>query len=308
MIRRFFILSLLALQACAQPGPAPQDAPQERVSVQTITLNVAWRAELPVTVVAPKDAAGPLPVALFSTGALSSPEKYMALLKPWAEAGYVVIAPLHVDAESWVGIRPDNPSDGLAWRMRDMREVVNGLPQLEAQTGLSFDTAKVAATGHSFGGMVAQILGGAKPGPLAGDIGALPALPISAVVAISPPGPIPNYIEAAGWSQMTAPQLLTTGNKDIVPGIAPEWAKHLGGHLAHEGQSWSLVKDGVDHYFGNVIGRTEYPGPPQQQQFDETVLASTLFLDAFVRGEEKSMRQFTSASTGNPERLGLNGK
>lgn len=307
MLRRFFLFGLLALQACASTGSAPQVA-QQGASVQTVILNVAWRAELPVTVVMPPDAEGSLPVVLFSTGALSSPDKYMALLKPWAEAGYVVLAPLHVDAESWVGIRPDNPQDGLAWRMRDMREMVDALPQLEAKTGATFDTAKVAATGHSFGGMVAQILGGAKPGSLAGDIGPLPALPIAAIVAISPPGAIANYIEADGWSQMIVPQLVTTGTKDTLGEFLPKWQGHLGGHLAHPGQSWSLVKEGVDHYFGNVIGRTEYPGPPQRQQFNETLLATTLFLDAFVKSDKAAMRQFTSASKGMPERLGLNGK
>lgn len=310
MIRRIFLLAVLALQACASTSSTPALQPERpQTSVQTITLDAPWRGTLPVTIVAPANAEGPLPLILFSTGALSSPDKYMAMLEPWALAGYGVVAPLHVDSEAWTGAKPEQPTQGLAWRLRDFTRLVEALPTLERQTGLTFSTARVAATGHSFGGLIAQILGGAKPGSRAGDIGPLPALPIAAVIAVSPPGPIPDYIEAAGWAQMQVPQLLTTGTGDVVQMIAPKWQNHLAGHEAHPSISFALVGEGVDHYFGNVIGRTEYPGPPQQAQFEEMVGASRLFLDAFVRGDVTMMGLFMSRATRGPaDRVGLNAK
>lgn len=310
MIRRFFLLAVLALQACASTSSSPSLQPAAaQTSVQTIALDAAWRGTLPVTIVAPANADGPLPLILFSTGALSSPDKYMAMLKPWALAGYIVVAPLHVDSEAWTGAKPAQPTEGLAWRLRDFTRLVDALPALERQTGLTFDTGRVAATGHSFGGMIAQILGGAKPGSRAGNIGPLPALPIAAVVAVSPPGPIPDYIEAAGWGQMQVPHLLTTGTGDVVQMIAPEWQDHLAGHQAHPSVSFALVGEGADHYYGNVIGRTEYPGPAQQAPFDEMLVISKLFLGAFVRGDEVMMSLLMSrAARGPAERVGLNAK
>lgn len=308
MLRRFFLFSLLALQACASTNYAPALAPNKTMT-QVIAIDAPWRGGLPVTVVAPLQSDAPLPVVLFSTGAFSSPDKYMALLEPWAQAGYAVLAPLHVDAESWTGKKPEKPQDGLTWRMRDFNALVDAIPLIAEQSGLALNPAQTAATGHSFGGMVAQILGGAKPGDAAGDIGRLPAIPVSAIVAISPPGPIANYIGPDGWSHMQAPQLLTTGTADIVPQIAPEWQKHLGGHDAHPSISLSLVAQGADHYYGNIIGRTEYPGPPQQAQFDEMVTKSRLFLDGFVRADIVLMSLFVSGATrGASDRVGLNAK
>lgn len=270
-----------------------------------VELEAPLRGALPVLALIPIDSAGPLPIVLFSTGAFSSPEKYGALLEPWAESGYAVLAPLHVDAERWTGARPKDQRDGLKWRMNDMRTLVAGLSQVEAQIGIDLDESRVAATGHSFGALVAQILGGAKMGPFAGDIGARPDLPIAAVIAVSPPGPIPDYIDAAGWAQMRAPQLLSTGTIDIVPMMAPQWQAHLAGHAAHSGDSWALVLEGVDHYFGNIIGRTEYPGPPQSDQFAQLLPYTKQFLNAFVRDRPAALKAFNTAPQSAEPMVGL---
>jgi len=305
MKRSFFLLIALVFSACA-PTQAPQTPAQDQsaqavsaaptqssaartpIRTQVVTLRAPLRQTLPVTVILPSKKRSALPIILFSTGAFSSPEKYTALLNAWAQHGYGVLAPLHVDSEAWTGTKPADQRAGLAWRMNDLRVVVDSLDQLEAATGADFDEARVAATGHSFGALVAQILGGAQVGPVGGDIGALPAVPISAIIAISPPGSIPNYIDASGWANMQAPQFLTTGDKDVVPMMAPEWQAHLAGHQAHPGPSWALAQAGVDHYFGNVIGRTEYPGPPAQAQFKEMVTQSLIFLDAFLAGNRQA--------------------
>lgn len=307
MMRRTLLLCLFAVAACA---PTPDTAllaptPDARATiVQTVTLDALWREGLPVVVVAPGTVDGPLPVVLFSTGAFSSPQKYMALLKPWAEAGYAVLAPLHVDSEAWSGPRPADQADQLSWRIQDIAEIMRNLPVIERETGLALSADALAATGHSFGGLVAQVLAGAT----AGNVGPLSEIDVDAIVAISPPGPIPGYIEASGWAKMAVPQLLTTGTGDVIPNFVPEWTGHLGGHIAHPGESWAQVGEGADHYFGNVIGRTEYPGPPQNAQFDEMSAATLLFLDAYIKGNDAAMMTLMSAPQGSAARVGLTRK
>ncbi|MEO0412567.1 MAG: hypothetical protein AAF221_12090 [Pseudomonadota bacterium] len=292
------LLAACTLAACAGYGNTPPERVQYSAATATVTLPSDRRGSIPASVYYPSGAKGPVPVVLFSTGAFSSPEKYDALLTAWAQAGYAVLAPLHVDSERWQGPRPAKQTEGLAWRRLDFLAVAGGEVAIEQAIGVDLDMTKVAASGHSFGALIAQVLGGAKPGPMAGSIGSVTPFAVSAIVAVSPPGPIPRYIEPAGWAQMTAPQLLTTGTLDIVPQMAPEWTAHLGGHRAHTGDSWGLVQTGVDHYFGNVIGRTEYPGPPQQAQFEQMVEISTDFLNEFLRGDASDTSRFQSAPTG----------
>lgn len=291
-------LLICAFAACAGYGSAPQGTAQRSAETAIVTLPSDRRGSIPVHVYYPSAQAGPLPVVLFSTGAFSSPEKYEALLKPWAQAGYAVLAPLHVDSERWQGPRPAKQTEGLSWRRLDFLAVAGGESMIEQAIGADLDMTDVAATGHSFGALIAQVLGGAQPGPMAGSVGTATPFAVSAIIAVSPPGPIPSYIEPAGWSQMTVPQLLTTGTADIVPQMAPQWTAHLAGHRAHSGDSWGLVQTGVDHYFGNVIGRTEYPGPAQQAQFDQMVEISTEFLGEFLRGDTPPSSRFQSAPQG----------
>ncbi|MGD1954599.1 MAG: alpha/beta hydrolase family protein [Sphingomonadales bacterium] len=302
MRTRLVFLFILALSACAEhntpvadlskivPAAGPRD-----IRVSTVDLVSDRRDTIPVMIWHPgQDGATSeaLPVVLFSTGAFSSPEKYDALLKRWAQAGYAVLAPLHVDSERWTGPKPEKQTEGLAWRRLDMIATIDAIEQIEMEIDQALSISEVAAAGHSFGAMLAQVLGGAQPGPLAGPIPRVVPVSVAAIIAISPPGPIPGYIEQAGWARMDAPQLLTTGSADIVPQMVPEWQLHLAGHYSHSGKSWALVQQGVDHYFGNVIGRTEYPGPPQTEAFDEMVDITTAFLEAHVRRDAAAMATF----------------
>ncbi|MEM7568981.1 MAG: hypothetical protein AAF337_04225 [Pseudomonadota bacterium] len=299
MTRFFPLLLALIIAACAQQAAqVVQEPASYTVASKVVTLPSDRRSSIPVSVYYPQGATGPLPVVLFSTGAFSSPEKYEALLKPWAQAGFAILAPLHVDSERWEGPRPAARSEGLAWRRLDFLAAAGAESMIEQSIGADLDLSRVVAAGHSFGGLIAQVLGGAQPGPMAGTVGRGTPFEVVALLAVSPPGPIPTYIEADGWAMMSAPQLLTTGTADIVPQMAPQWDAHLGGHRAHLGESWALVQADVDHYFGNVIGRTEYPGPAQQAQFDEMVIISTDFITAYLRGSDQAMARFKAAPKG----------
>ncbi|TRW14450.1 alpha/beta hydrolase family protein [Glacieibacterium frigidum] len=217
----------------------------------------------------------------FSHGALSAPWKYAALVEPWAAAGFEVLAPLHVDSSD----HPDTARyPGLAsWaaRIADMRA-------LGAHIG---DVPWVAA-GHSYGGLTALTLGGAAASVPPGVTGPLRASGVNAVIAFSPPGPIPGLIDAPGYAQLGVPALIQTGDRDVPPGsTAPDaWRTHLAAYEASAagGDRYSLVLAGADHYFGNLICRPERTEAPQRAQLDAATRVAGLFLRGFGDGDAKA--------------------
>lgn len=221
---------------------------------------------------------------LFSHGAASSPRFYEALISVWVDAGYEVLAPLHVDSLE----HPDTTKyPGLAsWKAR-----LEDMQALSAHVG----KRKWIAAGHSYGGLVALTLGGADAIPPQGMIEPLADKHVVAVIAFSPPAPIPVLITEQGFAGLRVPALIQTGTADIVPGMtgADGWQGHLVAfHAANPGgHRYGLILDGVDHYFGGAICRYDRPGPKQTERLADAARISTLFLDAHGRGEHRAKSQ-----------------
>ncbi len=196
-----------------------------------------------------------------------------------------MLAPLHVDSTE----HPDTSRfPGLAsWKAR-----IEDMNALIAHIG---DQAFVAA-GHSYGGLAALTLGGAQPVPLAGM--AMPLYPrlARAVIAFSPPAPIPMLITAAGYARLAVPALIETGSIDVVPGItAPSgdgWKGHLVPYeVAAAGHDrYGLVLEGVDHYFGGAIGRYDRPGPKQLDRLADANRVVGVFLNAYGESNARARR------------------
>ncbi len=236
-------------------------------------------------------------VILFSHGAASSPRFYEAIFTAWTQAGYRILAPLHVDSLE----HPDTARfAGLAsWkaRLEDMRA-------LSAHLGRQ----RRIAAGHSYGGLVALTLGGAQAIPPQGMGGALADPNVSAVIAFSPPAPIPVLMTEQGYGGVSVPAFIQTGTADIVPGMTGDdgWAGHLVPYKAAApgGHRYALILEGVDHYFGGAICRYDRPGPKQTERLAEANRMSTLFLDAFGRGEKRARDRLDAlASDALPVRL-----
>lgn len=200
----------------------------------------------------------PQALLAFSHGANSRPDKYDRLCERLAAAGYRVIAPTHADS-------PDHPGGGnipreagIPMRLADMRAIL-------AQAG----SLPAIAAGHSYGALIAQMLGGAGP---------MPPAAVQAVVAWSPPGPFPPAITAQTWASLARPQLVVTGTADTLPMMAPTWDVHRVSFDAAPGPAALFVGEGVDHYFGNIICRPERTEAPQSVQFDHAVDTTLAFL------------------------------
>lgn len=232
-------------------------------------LRLADGREVPVRIWTPAGRAKSL--VAYSHGANSRPDKYDRLFERLAAAGHQVVAPLHVDS-------PDHRDAGkfarpaqIAMRIADLRGIFaaygSALPQI--------------AAGHSYGAMIAQMIGGAGP--------TTPEPRVTAVLAWSPPGAYaPMQIDAAMWKTLARPQLVITGTADVLPGLAPTWDVHRTSFDVAPGPAALFVGEGVDHYFGNIICRPERQVAPQTAQFDDAVAVSLAFLDRQLAG--KSLR------------------
>lgn len=245
----------------------------------------------PVAVTEWKPRGKPCGTILFSHGAGSAPKFYDLIVGPWIEAGWRVLAPLHVDSRD----HPDTAAyPGLAsWKARieDMRVLIAHMGK-----------APFLAAGHSYGGLVALTLGGAQPVPPAGM--GLPLVPrlASAVIAFSPPAPVPVLVTDEGYGALAVPALIQTGTIDLMPGMPVDgdgWKGHLAPFDAAKagGQRYGLVLEGANHYFGGAICDFRQPGPPQLAQIDLANRYAGLFLAAFGTGDAQARAQLDARVT-----------
>jgi alpha-beta hydrolase superfamily lysophospholipase len=216
----------------------------------------------------------PWAAAAFSHGANSEAAKYDQLGAALAEGGVDVLMVTHEDSPAHPGGGRVERAAGYAGRIADVRAALDW--QAAALPGVP-----LLAAGHSYGALVAQVLGGAAVG-MAGDGGALPYPGLRATLAWSPPGPFAGLIEPSGWAAMRVPAWVATGTADALPPMMPDWRAHRASFENATVRPRLLwVGDGVDHYFGNMIGRPERAGDPRQAALFEASVESAL---AFARG------------------------
>jgi pimeloyl-ACP methyl ester carboxylesterase len=217
---------------------------------------------------------------LFSHGAASAPWKYERLIGHWAAAGYAVHAPLHVDSTDHPN-HADYPA-AASWpaRIADMRALAE-----------RYGARGYIAAGHSYGGLMALALGGASPPVPPGVATPLRDERVLAVVAFSPPAPIPGFVDATAFATLAVPALIQTGTADVPPG-STDWAGHLVAWEAPAagGNRYALVLEGVDHYFKGAICRPELPGPPQLAELDLAAAVSIDMINGFAGQRRRARR------------------
>ena len=206
------------------------------------------------------------PLVIFSHGANSTYGRYDSLLLPLAKSGYRIAAPNHTDSEDHPSRAEYTPADWLPTRLEDYNMIA-----------ARYETNYRIAAGHSFGAMIAQIAGGAE---LSLPVKIDPAYKPNAVLAYSPPGPIPNYIGPQGWSKVSVPSLVTTGTKDIVPMMAEEWEAHLVSYDSSPPNiSFALIYENMDHYMNGAYGReTQDVTEERERALNHMVDTSVFFM------------------------------
>ncbi|MEP0392982.1 MAG: hypothetical protein ABJ205_11355 [Erythrobacter sp.] len=237
---------------------------------------------VPITVFAPLES-GRYPLAVFSHGAFAAPDRYRAMLAPIAAAGFIVVAPMHIDSEDFDDDIPPTQSDIWLTRNADMALALNppsSITKRLSDGGLTIDQERTVAIGHSYGALVAQLTAGAKAIESADALTDRRNLGVSAVVGWSPPGPMPGVITKQGWSSLAVPALTITGTKDVFPGFVDDWRSHTTSYEnGPSGLSSLWVGEGVDHYFGGMFGREKPADAVSQRMFEQALAKSLEFLE-----------------------------
>ncbi len=255
---------LLALVAASAQAKCPHLA----ISATETSLAAPGGRAVPVTIIGPVKP-GRYPLIAFSHGAFAAPSRYRAMLDPIAAAGYVIVAPMHVDSELMPHGKP--PSQQIVWQTRN-----EDLALALAATPPNADPRRRAAMGHSYGALNAQVAAGA----VSANPPERPVAPPQALVAWSPPGPFPGLIEASGWSSIATPSLTITGTSDIMPGFIDNWELHRAGYdNTPPGKRWLWVGTGINHYFGGMFGREKPASPQDKRLFDRAIATTIAFLD-----------------------------
>lgn len=249
-----------------------------------------------------------LPLVLFSHGAYSSGRLYDPILRHWAAAGFAILAPTHRDSVSLGVKRGSNDPRYFGWRLEDMELLLSSLDALRRQAaefGGRVDAARLAATGHSFGGLVAQTLAGATYfDPASGKTIHRAVKNARAAIVFSGAGRFAPLLRTEDFAAMRLPLLVTVGTEDLqqAPGLTGYQWRREPFDLAAGRPKYLLTLQGADHYLGGLVGRDDLPqaaqGPAWLTTFNRTC---EYFLRRHVAGERVAMPDITDG-TGHLQR------
>jgi len=259
MNRRGLLAATLALAAA--PVLFTSGLARAETSTSTTTIKVADR-DLQLTVIRPD---APKGVVVFSHGAGGAPDGYAGLLDIWAKAGFLIVAPLHVDSLKHPDHAKYDLRSAFPARLADLAAASAYVAQ--AAPGLP-----VAAAGHSYGSLMSLIRGGAMSGMI-------PAQDpnVKAVLCFSDAGVVKGLIGPTAYAGLKTPMLMVTGDKDVMPGMFDDWKEHLYAFdTSPAGEKYAWIGKGTDH------GLAHHPDAPG---FAEAATLSANFLKAEVLGD-----------------------
>ncbi|NQE64620.1 alpha/beta hydrolase [Caulobacter sp. RHG1] len=244
-------------------------------ATSTTTIQVADR-DVELTVIRPDAAKG---VVIFSHGAGGWPTHYQTLLDLWAAAGFMIVAPLHVDSMKHPKRDQYNLQSAFPARLADLAAATTWAAK--AAPGLP-----MASAGHSYGSLMSMIRAGAFQGMIPAQDPTT-----KAALCFSSPGVIKGLVGPTSYQGLTKPMMMITGDQDVVPGLVPDWHEHLYPFdTSPAGQKYLWQGKGVNH------GLAYHPEVPA---FAEAAALSVAFLKAKVLGDAAA--EATLAKQGSTE-------
>ncbi|SVB76515.1 uncharacterized protein METZ01_LOCUS229369 [marine metagenome] len=251
--------------------------------------------EMSLRIVYP-DQGGPYPIIVFSHGTFSSSDKYDLVVEFWAERGYVVILPNHLDAN--YGLIPNKTEDMvhiIDTRISDMSFVLDNLDAIEGQnSGLKgkLNRDLIIAAGHSIGTQVVLVNTGQRiRNPTNNYVTESNEDRFMAAVMLSDPGKMALMPDDA-WKGGLNPTFLSTGPEDYgLMGDGRRDAEYQNEILTlpdePTGDKYLLLIERGDHYFGGLIHR-DVNKVPDYEGLAVFNAASLAFMDAHARDEESA--------------------
>jgi dienelactone hydrolase len=266
-----------------------------------VLTDAARGRQLPLKIYYPQEErAGGYPVVIFSHGAELSKDSYGYLGRFWAENGYVVIHPTHLDdgaiyikhgllrvSGSWVPYTKEGEdavvdSPGVN-RPLDISFLIDSLPALIRalpEIGSRMDLTRIGVAGHSFGASTVIALAGAAIHQRSGGTRSFRDPRIKAFIAMSLFSP-----EASdNWGSITPPMLIINGSGEDESVL--QSFKRL-----PPGGNYCVTVAGVGHqdFFDNRLDGTA------SHEFIERV--GLAFWNCALRGNGPSLTAFSQALT-----------
>lgn len=289
---QIFVVPLLLLLTVSCASDTDIATSSSSVSFAVVNLEGSDQRTIPTRVYYPSisdDAI--LGVIIFSHGAFSDFDKYDRVIRPWTKEGYLVVALRHIDSPQHSLNKTYPMEKQWSLRLEDMQVAVDSIKKIRQQiTGLNadIDESNLVMAGHSYGAITAMALAGAVTKDRVSKTLIKVKNPgVKAVIAMSPPSLIPDFIEVDAYAALNVPLLVQTGTADVLKNFIPEWTLHKAPYeLSPPNDKWLAVGKNVDHYFGGLSGRFNIEAEPQTEALDSFVSLSRLFLAAYA-GEQK---------------------
>jgi dienelactone hydrolase len=240
-------------------------------------------------------AGGLYPAIILSHGTFSNFERYDRVARYWAENGYVVLMPQHIDAN--YGETPKGVADMVrivGTRVADMSLILDQLDSIYAQAPSladKVDATRIVSAGHSIGTLVSMRV----TGLVINDINTQQVISNSedrfvALVMLSDPGKM-RQMPITAWTGSTVPTFMSTGTEDYgLMGSRDEPTK--GNEILSNDLSvdrYQLLLQEGDHYFGGLVQK-DVEKNPDYEGLDIFNKTSTAFLDAYVKGDRSAAR------------------
>jgi hypothetical protein len=259
---------------------------------------------------------GPFPLVAYSTGMFCVPQLYDRILTHWASHGYVVIQPNHLDSpNNEESLKPAQYDIVLASRARDMGFILDYLDEIAAAAEIEgrIDASRAAISGHSFGAVISMIKTGLYvkeyyKGPWGDPYDDR----FDVAVLMSGVGYGMKEIEDNAFEGLRKPLIATGGSNDVGrvnPGgmTGTEWRMQPFLLAPIEGDNYSVITEGTDHYMGGLICNDKMGGEPDYEAVRVVRAMTTAFLDAYIKDDAQAMDYLRatdlSASTNGYARL-----
>lgn len=277
-------LSSLWLLACTAPSPASVETAVTEIEIggRSVSLHVSFAPGEPVH-----------GVAVLSHGTFSAGDRYAAVAQPWAQAGFVVIAPDHRDARfAEVPRGVDHMIAIVASRVAEVREIATRVPDIAVAVGAQPDAwaqAPLFAAGHSVGTQVAlQVTGLRIRDPQDGSEIAYPEERFVAAVLLSDPGKM-AAMPADVWEAGERPVFMVTGPDDY--GLMGDGRRRMSFvtevvdvQVSPAPLRAVLSISGLDHQFGGLIHK-DAATEPDYEAMAVFIEQSLVFLQWCVAGD-----------------------